>query len=81
MARSWAVSTFCDTWPMGFRWISVFHLSPMSMSVVFTGQAGNGLHVCHGDSLQWFPFGNYGTKRCLLDKWPLWYDDHPWERK
>ena len=54
MARSWDVSTFCDTLPMDFlsspkrfvpgirsRRISTFHLSPIKVSVVSTGQAGN----------------------------------------
>ena len=54
MARSWAVSTFCEmlptdffSWPKRFlpgiksRRISTFHLSPISVSVVSTGQAGS----------------------------------------
>ena len=54
IARSWAVKTFCDTLPTDFfsspnrfvpgirsRRISTFHLSPMRVSVVSTGQAGS----------------------------------------
>lgn len=54
ISRSCAVNTFCDTLPMDFfsspkrfvpgsksRRINTFHLSPMSVKVVSTGQAGN----------------------------------------
>ena len=59
MSRSCAVSTFCETLPMDFfsspkrlvpgirsRRMSTFHLSPISRSVVSTGQAGNSFVVC-----------------------------------
>lgn len=54
IARSWAVKTFWDTLPTDFfsspkrfvpgirsRRINTFHLSPMRVSVVSTGQAGS----------------------------------------
>src|SRR5699024_10872649 len=59
MSRSCAVRTFCDTLPMDFfnspnlfvpgkrsLRISTFHLSPISISVVSTGHAGNSFTVC-----------------------------------
>ena len=59
IARSCAVSTFCDTFPIDFfnspkrfvpdnrsRRIKTFHLSPIKVKVVSTGQAGNSFVIC-----------------------------------
>ena len=56
ISRSCAVNTFCDTLPMDFFYspkrfvpeskslrIKTFHLSPISINVVSTGQAGSSL--------------------------------------
>lgn len=71
IARSCAVNTFCDTLPIDFfsspnrfvpvsksRKIKTFHLSPIKVNVVSTGQAGNSFTVFDSlimiTSTQWF---------------------------